>query len=223
VIGEIVLLAVAAAINPTMLAVVLVLLTLPQRRSLMVGYLAGGLVVSTAIGIAVVGGVAGTGILEDEPKVGPGVDLIAGIVVLILTGLLAIRFRRHPPRPPDVPKPESRTERVLRRGTKSVALLIGAITNLPGLYYIVALKDIAQTHASTVERIVEVMVFNLIMFLPAIVPLVLLAKRPDTTQAQMERISMGLGRLTRRYGRPAVLVVGVGIGVYLVVKGAIHI
>jgi hypothetical protein len=61
------------------------------------------------------------------------------------------------------------------------------------------------------------------MFAPAIVPLVLLATRPDTTQAEMERIAKGLGRLTRRYGRPAVLVVGVGIGVYLVVKGAIHI
>jgi hypothetical protein len=69
VIGEILLLAIASAINPTMLAVVLVLLSLPQRRSLIVGYLAGGLIVSAAIGIAVVGGVAGSGILDDEPKV----------------------------------------------------------------------------------------------------------------------------------------------------------
>jgi hypothetical protein len=220
VIGEMLLLAVASAVNPTMLGVVIVLLTLPQRRSLMVGYVAGGLLVSIGVGLAVVGGVAGTSVIDDTRSIGPLTDLIAGIVVLILVALLAVRFRRHPRKPPDEPRKLSRTERMLDRGTLSVALLVGAITNLPGIYYLVALKDAAQGHYGTGARVAFVVGFNVVMFLPAIVPLAMLYARPDATEAYMKRFSARLRRLTYRYGRPAAIVVGTGVGLYLVLRGA---
>jgi hypothetical protein len=134
--------------------------------------------------------------------------------------MLAVRFHRHPQKPLDEPKKTSRTERVLQRGTRSVALLVGAITNLPGIYYIVALKDAAQGHYGTADRIAFVVGFNLVMFLPAIVPLAMLNAKPDATEAYMKRFSERLGRLTHRYGRPAAIVVGTGVGVYLILRGA---
>jgi Sap, sulfolipid-1-addressing protein len=223
VIGEILLLALASAVNPTMLGVVVVLLALPGRRSLIAGYLIGGFVVSVGFGLAVLGGVVGSGLLEKKPHISPLIDLIAGIVVLILVALLAIRFERHPRPTFDTPKPPGRTARMLNRGTRSVALVVGAVTNLPGVYYIVALKDAAEADYGTGARIAVVVGFNVVMFLPAIVPLVMLAVRPDSTEAHIKRFTTRLGHLTHRYGRPAALFVGGGIGVYLVLRGALRL
>src|SRR4051794_12777070 len=206
-----------------MLGVVVVLLALPRRRSLIVGYLVGGFVVSVAIGLAVVGGVAGAGVLDRRPKISPLTDLIAGILVLALVALLAVRFRRHPQRPLGTPTQPSRTTRVLGRGTRSVALVVGAITNLPGVYYLVALKDTAEADQGTAARVALVVGFNVVMFLPAIVPLAMLMVRPETTQAQIERFSTRLGRLTHRYGRPAAIAVGAAVGTYLVLRGALRL
>src|SRR4051794_15779964 len=222
--GDVVVLAVASAVNPTMLAVILVLLSLPERRELIWGYLIGGFALSAVIGVLAVRGASDSKLLDEHPRVSPELDVIAGGVLLVAIGLLALRWHRHPRQATEERhKRESRTERVLKRGTLSVALLVGAITNLPGLYYLIALKDIAAGHLHFGAQLAYVLVFNLVMFLPAIVPLIMLRLRPDTTAERLERLDHAITRLVHRYGRPATLVVGVGVALYLVVTGVIRL
>lgn len=222
--GDVVVLALASAINPTMLAVILVLLSLPQRRELIWGYLLGGFALSALVGMLAVHGAANSKLLDEHPHISPAIDVIAGGVLLVLMGLLALRWHRHPPKPEEERKQrESRTERVLKRGTLSIALLVGAITNLPGLYYLIALKDIAADHLHFRGQLAYVLLFNLVMFLPAIVPLVMLRLRPDTTAERLERFDHAITRLIHRYGRTATLIVGVAVAIYLVVSGIIRL
>src|SRR4051812_13231248 len=115
--GDVVVLALASAINPTMLAVILVLLSLPQRRELIWGYLLGGFALSSVLGMVVVRGAADSKLLDEHPHISPAIDVIAGGVLLVLMGLLALRWHRHPRKASEERRQrESRTQRVLKRG-----------------------------------------------------------------------------------------------------------
>ena len=68
---------------------------------------------------------------------------------------------RAPKKPKDGP---SRTQLMLNEGTPWAAFAAGLIVCLPGIWYLDALKDIAQSNPSTATVIVEILVFIVIMF-----------------------------------------------------------
>ena len=84
--------------------------------------------------------------------------------------------------------------RVLDRGSVVLALVAGMILNLPGPFYLFALADITEADYSTVEAIILVLVFNLIMFMLAEVPLIGYLINPEKTQDRVERFSGWLER-----------------------------
>ena len=59
----------------------------------------------------------------------------------------------------------------------------GVALNLPGIWYLDALKDIARSHDSTVEAVLWILVFVVIMFALAEVPLIGFAVSPAATRA----------------------------------------
>jgi hypothetical protein len=68
-----------------------------------------------------------------------------------------------------------------------MAFLAGVLLTLPSAMYLAALKDIAQAGVSTQEEILAVVLFNVLMLLPALIPLALLVVAPDGTEAAVER------------------------------------
>jgi hypothetical protein len=221
--GSVLVLALAAAVNPSMLAVVLVLLSLSRPRALIAAYLLGGLLISVGIGIAVLAGANGSGAVRHHSQLSPAIDVGAGAVVLLVAFVLATGRRPH--RRGDRRHAEGksrasafadRLERLLTRGTTPIAFLAGAVMNLPGLYYVVALKDMSAARLSTADDLVWVLAFNLIMFLPAIATLALLWTRPDETAAQIRRFEVWL---RGRGGRHVLAGLAAAVGAYLVVRG----
>ena len=53
--------------------------------------------------------------------------------------------------------------------------------------YVAALKDIAEAGVSTREELLSIVLFNVLMLSPALIPLALLAVVPDATNAAVER------------------------------------
>src|SRR5262249_43040893 len=154
---EIFVLALASAVWPTLIAIVLVALASPRPVRLLSFFLAGGLLTTTALGLAIVfsleSSAAFSGSRSSAP---PAVNLVVGLL-LLLVAALAWRTGRHEPAPEPEPEPEPEgsehqrpwTERMLARGSGRLAFLVGVALNLvPGLFAVVGYKDIAQLDVS---------------------------------------------------------------------------
>lgn len=85
-------LALAAAVYPTLLVAVVVMLTRPEPRRLLEAFLFGGVLVSVTSGLIIVFVVKGTISTAHQRSASPKIDLIAGILSLALAiGLWARR------------------------------------------------------------------------------------------------------------------------------------
>jgi Sap, sulfolipid-1-addressing protein len=221
-VAELPLLAIASAFYPTLLAISVVLLSTPQPRPMLLGYAAGALIASIATGLAIVFVLADSGALDDSrPKVSPAVDLAAGALVLVLGWLVAtgrverVRERRRLARGDRQRPPWSK--RVLSHGSVRVAFGAALVLSVvPGLFYLVALKDIADSDQGAAVEVLLVLAFNLVQFALIEVPLVAFAIAPERTGERVERLDAGLRRHGRRIGTVVCLV----MGLYLVARGA---
>src|SRR5262249_1437694 len=107
------------------------------------------------------------------------------------------------------------SERVLDRGTAPIAFAVGVVLNLPGAFYLVALKDIAISGHGFGRQLFAIVVFNLIMFVLAEVPLLGYSFAPEETQQKVEALNGWMAR----HARQIVIAVATAIGLYLVTRG----
>ena len=98
-----------------------------------------------------------------------------------------------------------------------MAFIAGVLLTLPSAMYLAALKDIAQAGVSTEQEILAIILFNVLMLSPALIPLALLAVVPDRTMAEVQRAE----RWTRVHQKGLVSGVAGAIGTYLVAKGIV--
>ncbi len=234
--GEIILLAFVAAVYPTLLAGVIVMLSRPAPRPLLAGFLVGGLIVSITCGLIIVFVVKGAISPSQQKSASPKIDLIGGILSLILAGVLWVRRgrghlgNRHASTP-DRPggdqavtgdaggEHESFSKRMLAHGSPKAAFTLGLILNLPGIWYLIALKDIAKDKYGPVDAVLLILIFNAIMFLLVEVPLIGYLFSPEGTRARVERFQSWLSANGRLIATIAALV----IGVYLIVKAIVEL
>lgn len=223
--GQIVLLAFAAAVFPTLIACVAIMISRPAPRRLLTAFYVGGLIASVTSGILVLAnfddGSAVIGSTTSSPS--PGTSITAGIVSLLLAWLMASRRghtlldrwrSRRTPRP-EQEKGPSWAERHLDRANARVAFAIGAVINLPGPFYLLALGDIATGGYSTVQQLFLILLFNAIMFLLVEVPLACYLVRPEETA---ERVASFSTWLNANGLRVMGWLVG-AVGVSLIVQG----
>jgi hypothetical protein len=222
-IGNVVALGLSAAINPILVGVVLVTLASPRPKALLGAYVAGGMIVSVGIGIGAVSLASGTGAVSSSTSTTNGlVDLVLGLFLLAVaawfaTGRAERRHARKVAAAAGRPKKPSVSDRLLGGSRASMAFLAGVLLTLPSALYIAALKDIAEAGVSTEEEILAIVLFNVLMLLPALIPLALLVVAPDGTKAAVERAD----RWMRGHQKRLVTVVAGAIGVYLSAKGII--
>ena len=81
--------------------------------------------------------------------------------------------------------------------------------------YLAALKDIAAAGVSTTDEVLAIVLFNVLMLLPALIPLALLVAAPDGTKAAVKRAD----RWMHSHRNKLVTAVANAIGAYLTVKG----
>jgi hypothetical protein len=230
-------LAFEAALYPTLLAAVVILLSLERPKRLIAAYLAGGMTISISLGLLIVELLGGTDLVESQQSllIWTGDLVIGGLAVLLAVALALhaddrVRDRRSArraapvpaagsPAPAaavvDAPDAEPWSQRMLSRGSVPVVFVAALFVNIPGAAYLVALKDIAAADQSFAADLGQILLFNAIMFLLAEIPLVGLIVAPDKTGALVDRMNTWL----RDHSRRLAIGICLTLGVYLIVRG----
>jgi len=221
--ANILVLAFAAAIYPTLLAIVLVALRRPRPARLLAAYLAGGMIVGLACGCIIVFALKGSGVTTEDRTVSPAIDIAVGVLAIALAVTLA---RGLDPRPARLKRrkqearaegKESWTTRAVSRDSLKLAFVLGVVLDLPSLWYLIALKDIADSGSSPGVQVLMIVIFNLIMFLLVEVPLVAYVVAPERAQETVGRLNDWL----HDHARPLTEGIAGTVGAYLVVKGIV--
>jgi MFS family permease len=218
-------LALYAALYPTLLAAVVILLSQPRPFRLLTAYLAGGLTISIFLGLVIVFALGGA-VHGNRSGLSWGADLtVGGLALLLAVGLATgldqrVRERRKAERPRKE-KPQERepwSQRILSRGSVPIVFAAALVINVPGAAYLIALKDIAAAHESTGTSIVLIVTFNLIMFAFAEIPWLGLMLAPRRTQQLVGRTDHWLSAHSRRIA----MLVSAALGVFLIVRGILN-
>lgn len=206
--GEIILLAVGSAVFPGLLAGAAVILSRDRPEWLLVAFWLGGFFTSMVAGFAIVSvfGVHSEALSKTGSGLSPVHSIVIGLLVLVLAALLGTkrgrglisgwRERRAERKAgnPAKAKRQPWTERVLGNGSVTIAGMAGAILNLPGPFYLIALSDIAQAGWGTGAVIGALVFFNLIMLTLVEVPIVGYLFSPERTDELVGRLSSWLNR-----------------------------
>jgi hypothetical protein len=223
-VGQFVALSLTAALNPTLIAAVTVMMLLPQPRPLMVGYLAGALLMSVSIGLVVVFALHDSSTAKTtQHTLSPLADIALGtlafaggmVLSLELDRRLAARRRRGKEPKPDKGPP--RWRRVLSEGSARQTFVVGALLTLPGASYLAGLHELNQLGYSPPARAAAVVGFNLVMLLLIELPLLGFVFAPDWTPGAIEGTKLRVGRHGRRVATIGLL----ALGAALVLKGLI--
>lgn len=220
---KIIPMALGAAASPTMLAVLIVILARPPaalRRG--IAFTAAGtiplLVLSAVVALLWRGASLGGETAQPDDNRAAWVDVGVGVLLLLLGGLLYLRHRRRAEHPAGSRSDAAAAHHgVLRAGVLGFALMATNTSTL--LLYIPAAKDIANSPAGGAVKVVGWVVLLLVTMLPMLVTLVTYAVAPGTAQRVLEP----LGAWFTRHNFAITLAIFVVLGVYLVVRGGLHL
>jgi Sap, sulfolipid-1-addressing protein len=196
--GDVVVLAFTAALNPTLLAATTVMLLLPRPERLMFGYWLGAMLTGIASGLVIVFALQGTGAEHTTAHtVGPVVWLVVAALLVIATIALAKSEDkraqdRYPERHPKKEKKTPRWQKMLREGNAWHTFIVGALLSFPGVSYLAALDRIIHLHYSTVVTVLVIVGFALVQNILLEIPMLAFRIWPKKTGGDRQRQSMGL-------------------------------
>ena len=191
---EAVPLALAAAVNPPAILILILLLTGEHPRRLVLGYLAGAAAVIAAIGYGGLFLLSASGATSDDSRsASASVDLVLGLILLGLS-VWAWQRRRRPPAETDGESGPGRMAQLSQRAAASVrwAFVLGLITYAFSPLYIAAVKAIADSGGSTAGQLIAVLICGICVLAFIEIPAVVLAVRPDGLQATLRRVEAWL-------------------------------
>jgi hypothetical protein len=222
--GQVFLLSLTAALNPTLLAATTVMLLLPSPSKLMLGYLAGAYITSITLGIVIVFSLSNSSAANTtQHTLSPVVDIALGGIALIFSWILwtgrheRLRELRRARKATKPDKGPPMWQRQLNKGTARTTFLLGMALTLPGASYLAGLDSIHKLHYSTTETVLLVIGFNVVMLALLEGPLVSFAVAPDWTPGAITRAKGWISRHSHKYAVRASAL----IGALLIVKGII--
>jgi Sap-like sulfolipid-1-addressing protein len=225
-VGQVFLLALVAALNPTLVGASSVMLMLPNPKRLMLGYLCGALMTSITLGLLIVFSLEGSGLVSTtETTVDPALNLAVGAIMLITAFVLGtgrsarLAERRRARKGPKEDKGPPRWQRALSKGSARDTFIVGALLTLPGGAYLTGLSQIDQQNLSTTATVLSVLAFNLIMLILLELPLLGFVIAPDWTPVAVDRAKAYVGR----NGRKAATIALAVLGGALIIKGIIEL
>lgn len=201
--------------------IVVLALRVDHPIKILVWFLAGGLLTTISIGIAVVFALQGTSFVSGgHPVADPTVYLTAGLLSLVAAYVVHRRTRQAETAPPaaaDERAKPSAAQRAVERGAL-VAFTAGVVLNIvPGTFPLVAMKDIAQLDTSNGRKVGAVAVFYVIMFAFVEVPILAFLLAPERTAAVVNEFNAWLGRNRWRIAASVLA----AVGAYLTIRGLV--
>ena len=223
--GRVFTLSLTAALNPTLLAAVTVMLTLLKPKRLLTGYLMGAALTSVTLGLVLVFSLHGSSSAGTaKHSVNPVLNIVLGALILLAVVVVATgrdkRRRAWSERRREAAKdkPPPRWKRQLSKGSARDTFVVGILLSFPGASYIAAMDLLSKQKIGTAATVVSVLVFNMIMLLLLELPLLGYATRPEATKAAVARFNAWLSRS----GGSAALIGGAAIGVLLIIRGVVN-
>jgi hypothetical protein len=225
--GVVLGLAVLAMFNPSLVAATTVMLLLPNPRRLMLGYLLGAYAMAITVGLVIVLSLQESSFAQAAKRtVSPAEQVAVGAILLLVALVLATerdapvrerRQRRKEAKAREGDAPEPWSQRMLGRGSASVAFTVGALLSFPGVSYLTALGRIAKVDPGTAPTVLVVVGFCLIQLLPLELPLLGYALAPERTQ----RAVASFRAWVARRGRRAAVIAAFALGVILIVRAVV--
>jgi Sap-like sulfolipid-1-addressing protein len=223
--ADVLLLALTAALNPTLVAASTLMMVLPNPRKLMLGYLLGALATSISLGLVIVFTIEDSSAVSTTKKtVSPAATMVLGAVAVVVAFVLgsglydrAAERRRARKRPRGENAPP-RWQRMLGRGSARVTFLVGAMLTLPGASYLAGLSRIDHLNDAPATTVLVIVGFNMVMLALLEVPLICFLVAPDWTPRAIKRSTEWIRPRARRFGVSAFAVVGT----LLLTKGLIE-
>jgi len=212
-------LALSAALYPPALLVLLLLLAGKHPRRLVAAYFAGAALLTVSAGLIGLAFLKGAGLTTQDSSTASGWLYIA--IGLLLLVLAAWAWRRRARDPREKPKqesaPEGRIAEWSRRATTSQkwAFVLGLAMFLPSPLYLLAVKDIADSGASTSSNVLAVLICAVAVMLFVEIPLVALFIRPADVAAELARVESWL----KRNGWSVAAVLALAASIYAMVEG----
>ena len=211
----------------------LIVLTRPRPARLLAAFLIGGMTTSIVVGFVLLRVIDGTNLVEGNTgrSIGPGIDIVVGLASLALAyavatgrdlpfaGRRAARKERRAAEKEGEEHKDPWTKRVLGRDSLWLAFALGVVLDLPSVWYLAALKDIAEANHGVPIELIQILTFNLIMFALIEIPLVFYLLAPERSEAAVARFDAWTHRNARQIGASVAAVVGV----YLVISGIIDL
>jgi hypothetical protein len=223
--SEVLVLALAAAFNPTLLAATTVMLLLPSPKRLLLGYLVGAAMTSITLGLLIVFEFEKSSTVSTAKRtLSPAQDLVLGTLLLIVafvigTGRHKRLAARRRAKKSEKPKKTPAWQKFLNRGSARDTFVVGALLTLPGASYLAGLSHMSKLDLSTTETVLTVIGFNAIMLALLEVPLIGYTFAPEWTPGAVQRFKE---RLSRHGAR--ILFIGFGVlGGVLVARGLIEL
>ena len=218
---EIILLAFASMFWPTLITIVVLALRVPQPVRILAWFLFGGLLTTITIGLILVFALQDSSFVSGSSRsINPVLNIAAGVFALGSAFYLS-RRKHNPVEPAPVPaeaKKSGLTERAVERGGL-VAFFAGVVLNIvPGAFPFVALKDIAQLDVSDAGKVAAIVIFYVIMFAFAEVPIVAYLFAPERTTVKVNQFNDWLRRNSTRVAIWILIVVGI----YLTARGVVQ-
>src|SRR5947209_6744769 len=168
--GKVFTLSLTAALNPTLLAAVTVMLTLLSPKRLLSGYLVGAALTSVTCGLILVFTLHGSSTSStSKHTVNPVLDIVLGAFVLLVAFVVGTgrdkrrRARAARKREEAKTKPLPRWKRQLSKGSARDTFLVGVLLSFPGASYIAGMELLSKQKIGTAGTVVSVIGFNLVM------------------------------------------------------------
>jgi hypothetical protein len=224
-VGQVFVFALTAALNPSLLTAVTVMLALEKPERLLTGYLGGALITSITCGLLLVFALPHSATSSTaKHSVNPIINIALGALVLLVVFVVGTgrdqrrRAWSERKRARAADKPDPRWRRQLSKGSARDTFVVGVLLSFPGASYIAGMDLLSKQNIGTAATVLVVLAFNVIMLILLELPLLGYAFRPEWTAAIVERFSSWL---VRRGGRIA-LIVGAVAGALLILRGIIN-
>jgi hypothetical protein len=224
--GEIVVLALVATLNPTLLAATTIMLLLDRPFRLMLGYWLGAMTTSLTLGLVIVFALKGSGFEKTSKNTAhPALVLaLAGILLVVVLVLATGRDesyregrarRRATKSRATKSKPEEqkapRWQRTLSKGSAKGTFVVGMLLSFPGGTFLAALDKLGKLHYSTVATVLVVIGFCLMQQIIIEVPMVAFKFAPEQTPIAVDRAKAWAGAHWRNVAVYGLTVIAAGL------------
>jgi Sap, sulfolipid-1-addressing protein len=207
--------ALLAAISPTALLVMAVWLGSGNPRRMALLYVAGAVIMTVAMAVAVLVVIRITG-LNLPRRHDPRYGVRLGLGVLALAGVAYVALRKRP-RPDADQQRKGFVARLIARPSPRTAFISGILLFAPGATFIAAVQVVATSDASVPVIVLALVIVVAITALVVWLPLVAYLAAPDATARRLAVLNGWL----RTHGRTLVIYALGVAGAVLVVDGAL--